>query len=100
MPIYEYACAQCGHVEEVIQKVSDAALTTCPVCSGPYAKLISAPAFQFKGSGFYETDYKRSTHSGGSSAGDSGSDETKTAASTDKKSSPTTGTPKKESLVS
>ncbi len=61
MPIYEYACLDCGHREEVIQKVSDHALTTCPSCGGRFEKQISAPAFQFKGSGFYETDYKRSS---------------------------------------
>lgn len=102
MPIYEYACQTCGHTEEVIRKVSDPALTECPSCGGPFAKLISAPAFQFKGSGFYETDYKRSTHSGGTNAGDSADTDTKPAAGalTDKTSQPTTGTPKKESLVS
>ena len=101
MPIYEYACRQCGHTEEVFQKVSDAALTECPSCGGAFAKLISAPAFQFKGSGFYETDYKRTAHSGGI-ADESKVAETKTAAveSTDKKGQPTTGTPKKEILVS
>lgn len=59
MPIYEYQCQECGHHSEELQRVSDPPLTTCPDCGGPYKKLISAPAFQFKGSGWYVTDYAR-----------------------------------------
>ncbi|MFZ5864054.1 MAG: FmdB family zinc ribbon protein [Nitrospirota bacterium] len=57
MPIYEYKCEKCHHREELIQKHSDAPLTECPKCHGPMTKLIAAPALQFKGSGFYITDY-------------------------------------------
>jgi len=59
MPIYEYQCQACGHDMEVIQKMSDDALTDCPECGKPeLKKLISAAGFQLKGSGWYETDFK------------------------------------------
>ena len=58
MPLYEYRCESCGHQFEVIQKFSDALIAVCPKCgSGPVVKLFSSPAIQFKGSGFYITDY-------------------------------------------
>jgi len=59
MPIYEYACAACGRVTEVIQRLDEAPLTECPECGGAVKKLLSAPAFQFKGEGWYVTDYAR-----------------------------------------
>ena len=59
MPLYEYQCDQCGHRFEVIQKFSDAPVTVCPKCGGPVQKLLSSPAIQFKGSGWYITDYAR-----------------------------------------
>ena len=59
MPLYEYECDACGHRFEVIQKFADAPVELCPVCSGSVRKLQSAPAFQFKGSGWYITDYAR-----------------------------------------
>ena len=59
MPLYEYQCDACGHRFETIQKFSDAPLEVCPKCGGPVHKLQSAPAFQFKGSGWYITDYAR-----------------------------------------
>ena len=58
MPLYEFQCEPCGHRFEVIQKFSDAA-PVCPKCGGPVEKLVSSPAIQFKGSGFYLTDYGR-----------------------------------------
>lgn len=58
MPLYEYECQSCGHRFEVIQKFSDAP-PVCPNCGGPVEKLVSSPAIQFKGSGFYLTDYGR-----------------------------------------
>lgn len=57
MPIYEYACQKCGHQLEVMQKISDKPLTKCPECRGKLEKLISPPSIQFKGSGWYVTDY-------------------------------------------
>ncbi len=57
MPIYEYQCESCGHRLELIQQRSDAPLAECPKCHGAVKKLLAAPALQFKGSGFYITDY-------------------------------------------
>jgi putative FmdB family regulatory protein len=57
MPLYEYLCGQCGERSEILQKISEAPATHCPKCGGDLKKLHSAPAIQFKGSGFYKTDY-------------------------------------------
>jgi putative FmdB family regulatory protein len=60
MPIYEYACKSCGHVFDALQKMSDNPLTDCPDCGEPeLKKLLSAPNFRLKGSGWYETDFKK-----------------------------------------
>ena len=59
MPIYEYECNKCGHRFEVIQKVSDAPLKKCEKCKGKAERLISSPAIQFKGTGWYVTDYAK-----------------------------------------
>jgi putative FmdB family regulatory protein len=59
MPIYEYRCQKCGNQFEIIQKFSDSPLKSCPSCKGRLTKLISQTAFQFKGSGWYVTDYAR-----------------------------------------
>ena len=59
MPLYEYECPACAHRFEVIQKFSDAPIDICPKCGGAVSKLFSSPAIQFKGSGFYLTDYGR-----------------------------------------
>jgi putative FmdB family regulatory protein len=59
MPLYEYECQACGHRFELIQKFSDAPPAACPKCGGVVEKLVSSPAIQFKGSGFYLTDYGR-----------------------------------------
>ena len=67
MPLYEYQCAKDGTFEQV-RKFSDPPLTACPKCGGPVEKLVSAPAIQFKGTGWYITDYARKS-SGGSEAG-------------------------------
>lgn len=61
MPIYEYQCQACGYQFDKLQKISDAALKDCPKCGQPsLQKLISAPSFQLKGTGWYETDFKKS----------------------------------------
>ena len=60
MPLYEYQCQKCGERVEIIQRVSDKPYSHCPKCGGDMKKLISAPAIQFKGSGFYKTDYASS----------------------------------------
>ena len=59
MPIYEYECLKNKHRFEVMQKFSDPPLTKCTICGEPVQKLLSAPAIQFKGSGWYITDYAR-----------------------------------------
>lgn len=59
MPIYEYACAACGHELDAMQRLSDAPLTDCPACQAPsLQKKLSAPGFRLKGGGWYETDFK------------------------------------------
>jgi putative FmdB family regulatory protein len=57
MALYEYACEKCGERVEIIQRYSDPPYKHCPKCGGDMRKLISSPAIQFKGSGFYKTDY-------------------------------------------
>ena len=59
MPIYEYVCSRCGRKTEALQRVGDPPLAVCPHCEGELKKVLSAPAFQFKGSGWYVTDYSR-----------------------------------------
>jgi putative FmdB family regulatory protein len=73
MPLYEYQCDACGHRFEVIQKYSDAPIDTCPKCGSAVHKLLSSPAIQFKGSGWYITDYARAGKSDGKSEGKSDS---------------------------
>ncbi|MBI4486502.1 MAG: zinc ribbon domain-containing protein [Acidobacteria bacterium] len=68
MPLYEYQCDACGHRFEKIQKFSDAREDTCPKCGGIVRKLISSPAIQFKGSGFYITDYAKKDYTDASRA--------------------------------
>jgi len=75
MPLYEYQCKKCKHRFEKIQKFSDRPVKKCPECGGPVEQLLSAPAVQFKGSGWYVTDYARKGASTGSSeAGAAGGD--------------------------
>lgn len=59
MPLYEYECEDCGHRFERIQKFSDELVSICPSCGGKVRKLVSSPAIQFKGTGWYITDYAR-----------------------------------------
>ncbi|HWJ48170.1 MAG TPA: zinc ribbon domain-containing protein [Candidatus Udaeobacter sp.] len=76
MPLYEYQCKKCGHRFEKIQKFSDRMVKKCPECGGLVEQMISAPAVQFKGSGWYVTDYAKKSSSPGS-GGDSGSKDKK-----------------------
>ncbi|HLM80880.1 MAG TPA: zinc ribbon domain-containing protein [Terriglobales bacterium] len=82
MPNYEYLCKNCGHRFEQIRKFSDKQLRKCPECGGVIEQVISAPAVQFKGSGWYVTDYPKkgagsAASSSSSSEGDSATKETK-----------------------
>jgi putative FmdB family regulatory protein len=80
MPIYAYRCASCGHAKDVLQKISDAALTTCPACgASEFAKQLTAAGFQLKGSGWYATDFK-----GGAAKKPAESDKAVTTAANDK----------------
>ncbi len=69
MPLYEYQCDSCGHRFEVIQKFSDAPIDTCPKCGKSVHKLMSSPAIQFKGSGWYITDYAKKESTSATQAG-------------------------------
>ena len=99
MPIYEYECQSCGHVLDALQKISDDPLKHCPDCGEPsLKKLLSAPRFRLKGSGWYETDFKdknrRNIASSDSKKADggkkkSGGDAKKTTAKSENKSSST-----------
>jgi putative FmdB family regulatory protein len=90
MPLYEYKCVKCEQRVEIIQRVSDPPYSICPKCGGDMKKLISSPAIQFKGSGFYKTDYgsKRSGGGGESTKSDSGESksESKSESKTESKS--------------
>jgi len=84
MPLYEYECED-GHRFEVIQKFSDPPVEKCRICGKPVRKLLSSPAIQFKGSGWYVTDYARKDSGGGkpaSSTENAGSESKKSETST------------------
>jgi|SRR5215475_10694532 len=99
MPIYEYKCKKCHHRFERIQKFSDPHVKKCPDCGGPVEQVLSAPAVQFKGSGWYVTDYaKKSGASSSSSANGESTDAATNESATkkdDKKESKVTGSSKK-----
>jgi len=91
MPLYEYECSACGHQYEVIRKFSDPPEQNCPKCGGAVHKLQSAPAFQFKGTGWYVTDYAKSGQSEGKSESkDGGKAENKADADSKKDSASAT----------
>jgi putative FmdB family regulatory protein len=101
MPLYEYQCEACGHRFERIQKFSDPAVSACPVCAGSVRKLISSPAIQFKGSGFYITDYAKpgagkDAEAGGKSGGATPGEKTAAAESKAGGDSPATDATKSE----
>jgi putative FmdB family regulatory protein len=92
MPLYEYQCKKCSHRFEKIQKFSDKPIKKCPECGGAVEQTISAPAVQFKGSGWYVTDYAKKSHApsdAGKDSKESKKEEKKTESSTKE------GTPKK-----
>ena len=81
MPLYEYECDSCGWRFELIQKFSDQLASECPTCGGPVHKLLSSPAIQFKGSGWYVTDYAKKDKADTATARDGSSDASKSSAS-------------------
>jgi putative FmdB family regulatory protein len=87
MPLYEYECKKCHHRFERIQKFSDRHVKKCPECGGPIEQMISAPAVQFKGSGWYVTDYpKKSSGAAASSSDSSSKSESKSDSKSESKS--------------
>ena len=84
MPLYEYLCDACGHKFEKIQKFSDPLVDTCPTCGGMVHKLQSSPAIQFKGSGFYITDYPKQDHVTAEKADSAKSDKTESSTKSEK----------------
>jgi putative FmdB family regulatory protein len=86
MPIYEYSCNRCGATFEVRQKFSDDPVAVHEGCGGAVERLVSAPSFQFKGSGWYVTDYPRNAKPESATNSDSAKNsDSKPAASTDTK---------------
>jgi putative FmdB family regulatory protein len=102
MPLYEYECEQCGARFEIIQRFSDPPVETCKSCGGPVHKLISPPAIQFKGTGWYITDYAKknggspSTHAT-SSNGDGKKSDTSSSSSSSSTTTTTSGTTSSDS---
>jgi putative FmdB family regulatory protein len=105
MPIYEYRCGSCGHYLDALQKISDAPLTDCPECEeAALRRLISAPSFRLKGSGWYETDFKSDqerkrnlAESGTADGGDKAKSTAKSDGEPAKKSETKTGDSSRES---
>ena len=99
MPLYEYQCTQCNDRAEILQKFSDPPHTHCAKCGGAMKKLASAPAIQFKGSGFYKTDYSSAPAPKSDSKSESKSDsagETKSETKSEAKSETKSETTKPE----
>jgi len=91
MPTYGYRCGSCGHQFEIVQRISEEPLTTCPKCQGKLSKMLYPVGISFKGSGFYTTDYKgagkdSAASSNGSSSSSEGSGDSKPEAKTESKS--------------
>jgi len=95
MPLYEYTCHKCGENFEVLQKFADEPLSTHEGCGGEVERLVSPPAFQFKGSGWYVTDYARNGKSSPSTPKPETKSETKTESKPETKTSEKPSTPKK-----
>src|SRR6202171_2824114 len=94
MPTYGYRCANCGHQFEIVQRISEEPLKTCPKCQGKLSKVLYPVGISFKGSGFYTTDYKSSgksadaSSSNGSAPSKEGSSESKPETKSESKSEP------------
>jgi putative FmdB family regulatory protein len=98
MPIYEYQCDDCGKTFDILQKFSDETLTTHPGCGGHVKRLVSAPALQFKGSGWYVTDYAKTNGSSKDSQSDGGKAEAGAKADAAKTDAAKSEAPKTESV--
>ena len=88
MPLYEYQCKKCKHRFEKIQKFSEQPIKKCPECGGPVEQLLSAPAVQFKGSGWYVTDYAKKSHAPHAASSESEGSAKDTAKETKKEEKP------------
>lgn len=101
MPIYEYECKSCGHRLEKLQRMNDPALTDCPACNQSALKrLVSAVSFRLKGSGWYETDFKKGDKKNLHESGDSESETSKPGDSKDKTPTESSDTKTSESKSS
>jgi len=97
MPIYDYECTHCGHRVDVMQKLSDAPPAACPACSKPtLRKMLSAPSFHLKGSGWYQTDFK---HAGQKKPAESAKSESETPASASSDTAEAAKTPAEKSTA-
>jgi putative FmdB family regulatory protein len=97
MPLYEYECKKCHHRFERIQKFSDPHVKKCPKCGGPIEQVISAPAVQFKGSGWYVTDYAKKSSTGSASSSSNGDSASKKDAKSKEDSAKSESSSKSES---
>jgi putative FmdB family regulatory protein len=97
LPLYEYKCVKCGHRFERIEKLSAPTTQKCPKCGKKAERQLSSPAIQFKGSGWYVTDYGGKSSSSGESAGAGDGATTKTGAAADSKASETKSSESRES---
>ena len=95
MPLYDYLCKKCGHRFEKIQKFSDPEIKECPQCGGEVERLLSAPAVQFKGTGWYVTDYARKSASSPSSGSSDKSGTSSTSDSTQSSAKKSESSPSK-----
>ena len=97
MPLYEYECKKCHQRFERTQKFSDPHVKKCPKCGGPIEQVISAPAVQFKGSGWYVTDYAKKSSTGSASSSSNGDSASKNDAKSKDDSAKSEGSSKSES---
>ena len=93
MPIYAYRCSACGHAKDVLQKMSDPLLHTCPACGGEtFTKQVTAAGFQLKGTGWYATDFKGGPAPAANAAASEGGDKAKPAQTDSSSAGPAAGT--------
>ena len=100
MPIYEYECQKCKTITEVFQKLNDKPLAKCPKCGGRVEKLTSAPAIQFKGSGWYVTDYAGKSQKSSEKSESESSKDDKSSDKTEKKTKDSSPASKSSSKAS